>query len=117
MVAAAEPKLPASGLGVDTKQAALGSETVSYVGVWAKDAAGCAKIDQPGAADFLVITASTLRVSSGTCYGNFPPATDGKASFTAGCPSAGGNADFTHRPAAPDAMQINGGAMLVRCKP
>jgi hypothetical protein len=117
VTAAAEPKLPASGLSFDTTQAALGSEAVSYVGVWAKDAEGCAKIDQAGAADFAVITSSTLRQAAGTCYGNFPAATDGKAAFAAGCPSAGGNADFAIAQSGPDALQINDGPQLVRCKP
>ena len=115
--AAAENKLPATGLSPNTILAAAGSEDVTYVGVWAKDAAGCAQIDQPGEADFLVITRSTLRVAAGTCYGNFPAAVDGKATFIAGCPSAGGNASFSIVQSGPDTLQINGGAQLVRCKP
>jgi hypothetical protein len=113
----AAAKLPATGLGPDTQQAAEGStvEGMGYVGVWAKDAAGCAAIDQPAAADFAVITNSTIRQGANACYGNFAPLKDGKASLPVGCPAAGNSPVVDISMASPDALQIDAGPALIRC--
>lgn len=97
--------------------AAAGStvEGQGYIGVWAKDAAGCASIGTAAAADFAVITTSTFRNGPSACYGNFAgPLVDGKASFSMGC--TGGQQTVEVTQSSPDALTVNGTA-LVRCKP
>lgn len=117
VAAAADNKLPASALTGDVAIAAPGStvDGSGYVGVWAKDAAGCAQIDQAGAADFAVITTSTFRDGPNACYGSFGALADGKATLAIGC--ASGPATVTVAQSAPDTVQINDGPVLVRCKP
>jgi hypothetical protein len=114
-MAAAEPKLPA-GLGGDVAIAAPGStaDGRGYVGVWAKDAAGCAQIAQATQGSFAVITTSTFRDGPGACYGNFGALADGKASLKMGCTS--GQRMVAIEQTTPDTLTIDGTAM-VRCKP
>jgi hypothetical protein len=115
MMAAAN-KLPATGLRFDTVLAAAGAEGegLSHIGVWAADAAGCAKVDQAGATGYVVITGSTYRDDTGTCFGNFGPIADGKGTLEAGCTS--GHKSVAIEQSAPDAITIDGVA-LVRCTP
>jgi len=114
--AAVEAKLPSTGLSGDTAIAAPGNATdgFGYVGVWAKDAAGCGQIDQPSATGYAVITGSTFRDGPAACYGNFGGLADGKASLAMGCSS--GPRTVAVEQSTPDALTIDGVAM-VRCKP
>ena len=118
VVAVAENKLPATVLsgGGDIAIAAPGSaaDGYGYVGVWAKDAAGCAQIGTAGAADFAVITRSTFRNGPSACYGNFGALADGKAALTIACSS--GKQSIAVAQSAPDTLTVNDAA-LVRCKP
>ncbi|MEQ1771270.1 MAG: hypothetical protein ABL879_15675, partial [Devosia sp.] len=119
-MAAAEPKLPATGLGFDTKTAAAGSavEGMSYIGVWAEDAAGCATVDA-GGAKYVVITTSTVRIGSdAACYGNNRPlAADGTGSVTLQCPATGRNGKIEISMPSPETLVFNGSPPLVRCQP
>jgi hypothetical protein len=114
-MAAEAAKLPA-GLGGDVAIAAPGSaaEGRGYVGVWAKDAAGCAQIATATAGSFAVITTSTFRDGPSACYGNFGALADGKTDLKMGCTS--GQRTVAVEQSTPDALTIDGTAM-VRCKP
>jgi hypothetical protein len=114
-MAAEEPKIPA-GLGGDVAIAGPGStvEGKGYVGVWAKDAAGCAQIAQATAGSFAVITTSTFRDGPNACYGNFGALADGKISLGVACSS--GQKTVVIEQSTPNALTIDGVAM-VRCKP
>lgn len=115
--AAPMAQLPATGLYPDTKIAAPGAkgDGLGYIGVWAKDAAGCAQIDQSGAADFAVITRSTFRNGTNACFGNFGAMADGKLSLSMGCTA--GPATVALAQSTPDTLQVNDGPTLIRCKP
>jgi hypothetical protein len=114
-MAAEEAKLPA-GLGGDVAVAGPGStvEGKGYVGVWAKDAAGCAQIAQAAPGSFAVITTSTYRDGPSACYGNFGALADGKANLKVACSSW--EKTVVVEQSTPDALTIDGVAM-VRCKP
>ena len=110
-------KIPAGALTGDIAIAAPGStkEGLGYIGVWAKDAAGCAALGSPTATDFAVITVSTFRNGPNALYGNFAKGLkDGKASFTMG--GSAGQQTLTLEQSSPDALTVNGVAM-VRCVP
>lgn len=96
--------------------AAPGSATegFGYVGVWAKDAAGCAQIGSSAAGNFAVITGATFRNGPSACYGNFGALDGGKASLAMGCSS--GQKTVAVEQSSPDALAVDGMA-LVRCKP
>jgi hypothetical protein len=101
----------------DIAIAAPGStkDGLGYIGVWAKDAAGCGALGSPAAADFAVITLSTFRNGPSALYGNFAKGLkDGKASFTMG--GSAGQQTLTLEQSTPDALTVNGVAM-VRCVP
>ncbi|MEQ1899900.1 MAG: hypothetical protein ABL866_04115, partial [Devosia sp.] len=120
MAVAAEPKLPTTGLGFDTTEAAAGSavEGMSYVGVWAEDAAGCALVDQPSGEKYAVITGATVRIgATGACYGNNQPLVDGKATLNVGCPSQGKSVSIDISMPTPENLVFNGSPPLVRCVP
>ena len=112
----AEARLPATGLSGDTAIAAKGAtgDGLGFVGVWAKDAAGCAQIDQAGATDFAVITLATFRDGASACYGSFGALADGKGTLNASC--SGVKKSVAIAQSAPDALTVDGTA-LVRCKP
>ena len=62
--------------------AVAGAAGSDFVGVWAKDAAGCSQIETAGATDFAVITLSTFRNGPSACYGNLGAGlTDGTNQF------------------------------------
>ena len=110
-------KIPAGALTGDVAAAAPGStkDGLGYIGVWAKDAAGCAALGSPAATDFAVITVSTFRNGPSALYGNFGRGLkDGKASFTMGDTS--GQQTLTLEQSTPDTLTVNGVAM-VRCVP
>ena len=114
--AAATGKLPTTGLSTDTLAAAPGNATegFGYVGVWAVDAAGCAAIDQPAAANFAVVTTSTFRDGPKAYFGNFAGLVDGKLSVTVR--AAAGTRTIAIEQAAPDTLTVDGKA-LIRCVP
>jgi hypothetical protein len=116
MMAAAN-KLPASGLKFDTQQAAAGNtgDGLGYIGVWATDAAGCAKVDQAGASGYVVITGATFRNGANACFGNFGAIADGKGTLQVGC-ADGTNKSVAIAQSAPAALTIDGTA-YVRCEP
>ena len=88
---------------------------LGYIGVWAKDAATCGTLAAPAAGDFAVITLSTFRNGPSALFGNFAGGLkDGKASFNMG--GASGQQTLTLEQSAPDALTVNGTAM-VRCVP
>ena len=106
-------KLPTTALGGDVGIAAAGSakEGFGYVGVWAKDPAGCAAIGTPAAADFAVITNATFRDGPSAAYGNFKALVGGKLTLQASGPRTVALEQST-----PDALTIDGKA-YVRCTP
>ena len=114
--AVADTKLTAAALSGDVAIAAPGSATegFGYVGVWAKDAAGCAAIGTATAADFAVITGSTFRDGPSAAYGNFGALAGGKATLTAGGTS--GQRSIAVEQTSPGALTIDGKA-FVRCTP
>ncbi|HEY0919492.1 hypothetical protein, partial [Devosia sp.] len=102
--------LPADGLKPDTVMAAKADvSAIAYLGVWATDAAACAKVDQAGATGYVVITKISFRQDSDMTIVNAVPLTDGKATLTAG--------DKTIALAMPaaDQLQVGAGPALVRC--
>ena len=109
-------KLPANALAGDVGIAAPGSaaEGFGYVGVWVKDAASCAAVGTPNAADFAVITTSTFRDGPSASYGNFGALKDGKGTLQAG--GASGQRSIAIEQSTPDALTIDGKA-YVRCTP
>ena len=115
--AATTGKLAATGLGFDTSQAAAGNagDGLGYIGVWAADAAGCLKVDQPGATGFAVITTATVRTGDSACYKNNQPLADGKLTINATC--AGGAKETVEiAMSTPDSITLNG-TPLIRCVP
>lgn len=115
-MAAAEAKLPTTGLKTDTLAAAGGNaaEGFGYVGVWAADAASCAAIDTAGASNFAVITSATFRDGPSASYGNFGQMTGGKLTINAG--GASGQRTIVVEQTSPDALTVDGKA-LIRCTP
>ena len=87
-------------------------EGYGYVGVWAVDAAGCGVVDQPGAANFAVITRATFRDGEKAYFGSFGPLVDGKATLTVR--AAQGSRTIALEQTATDALTVDGKA-LIRC--
>ena len=116
VAAAAVNKLAPAALAGDVALAAPGStvEGYGYVGVWAKDAAGCAAVGTPTATDFAVITVSTFRNGPSALFGNFKKLVDGKTMLKMG--GASGQKTVAIEQTAPDAITVDGTA-LVRCTP
>lgn len=115
---------PAKSLRADTRAAARAGPAgvgQDYVGVWAGDAASCAKIDQEPVEIFAVITPSTIRRYESVCNIAEAPLADGKATLDATCIAEGAEEQrsVTLAMSSPDALNISyggtGGADLVRC--
>ena len=87
-------------------------EGYGYVGVWAKDAAGCAAIGTPTATDFAVITVSTFRNGPSASFGNFKKLVDGKIALKMG--GASGQKTVAIEQTAPDAITVDGTALVRR---
>ena len=105
--------IPPSALIIgDIEAAAAGSKDpgFGYIGVWAKDAAGCDALGTPMAANFAIITKSAYRAGMDVASGTFGPMTDGKVSLQAG------DKTVALEQTSPDALGING-VVMVRCKP
>jgi hypothetical protein len=83
---------PAAKLAPDTVEAALHdtkASKISYIGVWAADDAGCAKIDQTPYDGFAVITGKSIRQFEETCAINAAPPASNPVSVQAKCTSEG----------------------------
>jgi hypothetical protein len=116
---------PPDRLRADTRAAARARPAgvgPDYVGVWAADAASCARIDQDAVENFAVITPTTIRRAESVC--NFATAemADGKAALAASCIAEGAeeNRQIALTLPSPDRLQISfagesGAADLVRC--
>ncbi len=112
MAPAAAAKLSPSALTGDVAIAAPGNaaDGRGYVGVWAKDAAGCAAIGTAAEADFAVITLATFRDGPSALFGNFKALADGKTTLMAG------DRSIALEQSSADALSIDGTA-YVRCTP
>ena len=114
----------ADSLRTDTRAAARAAAAgvgPGYVGVWVKEAADCAKIDQEPVEIFAVITPTTIRRYESVCNMPETPLADGTAEVTAQCVGEGEVEDRIIRLSvpSPDALTIAGaegtGVDLVRC--
>jgi hypothetical protein len=116
---------PAEELRADTRAAARARPAgvgPDYVGVWAGDAASCARIDQEAVEIFAVITPSTIRRYESVCNIDAAPLIEGEAVLDASCIAEGMEEErqITLAMSSPDALSIQygdgrGGAELVRC--
>ncbi|MFZ1680077.1 MAG: hypothetical protein WAT70_03585 [Rhizobiaceae bacterium] len=76
----------------DTSEAALHDNALSgipYIGVWAGDGAGCARIDQDGYDRYAVITIKSMRRANATCALLTEPPTANPELVTATCMANG----------------------------
>ena len=114
----------ADSLRTDTRAAARAAAAgvgPGYVGVWVKEAADCAKIDQEPVEIFAVVTPTTIRRYESVCNMPETPLADGTAEVTAQCVGEGEVEDRIIRLSvpSPDALTIAGaegtGVDLVRC--
>ncbi|MFN3549692.1 MAG: hypothetical protein ACK4U0_19585 [Mesorhizobium sp.] len=88
-----------------------------YVGVWAGDAASCARIDVEPVEMMAVITPTTIRRYEAVCNFAETPLTDGSATVAASCIAEGEMEErrITLEMSGPDTLTIDGSATLVRC--
>lgn len=101
---AVKPEIPApapEGIGKlerierlkpDTSEAALHDNALSgipYIGVWAGDGAGCARIDQDNYDRYAVVTIKSMRRASSTCAILTEPPTANPELVTATCMANG----------------------------
>jgi hypothetical protein len=117
---------PADRLRADTRAAAQAGPAgvgPAYVGVWAADAASCARIDQEAVEMFAVITPTTIRRYESVC--NFEPVdmAGDDATLQASCIAEGDVEEraITLSMPSPDRLEIGlegaaGTADLVRCR-
>lgn len=111
---------PADQLNADTRAAAArrpAGVVPDYVGVWAVDAAACARIDQDENQSFAVITPTTIRRADSVCNITTPALENGRATTTAACFADGGE---TEQPLvlelpAPETLKI-GTDTYTRCR-
>ncbi len=83
---------PAAKLAPDTLEAALHdtkASKISYIGAWAADDAGCAKIDQAPYDGFAVITIKSIRQFEENCAINASPPSSNPVSVQATCKAEG----------------------------
>lgn len=116
---------PAENLRADTRAAARAGPAgvgPDYVGVWAADAASCARIDQEAVEVFAVITPTTIRRDESVCNVEEAPLADGAVTLDGVCIAEGMEEErqISLNMASPDALSIAygeaaGGADLVRC--
>ncbi len=115
---------PADKLKADTRAAARAYPAgvgPAYVGVWAADAASCARIDQDPLEMFAVITPTTLRRYESVCNITGGETTGTSTAIAASCIAEGESEDraLTFTQDAPDKLSIatDGGAAtpFVRC--
>ncbi|GHD08872.1 hypothetical protein ACFOEZ_05315 [Tianweitania populi] len=116
---------PRDKLNADTRAAATprpGGAAPDYVGVWAQSPAACAKIDQPDATNFAVITPTTIRREASVCNMADPSLVDGRATVQASCFADGKEIEEEIRLAlpSPETLRIataasSDSAALTRC--
>jgi hypothetical protein len=117
-----ETALPARDkLRADTRAAAQAGPAgvgPGYVGVWAGDAASCAKVDQEPLATIAVITPTTIRRQESVCNFAETPVTDGRVTLQASCIEEGELEDFDISIAMADenTLSLDGGTPLIRCQ-
>ncbi len=83
---------PASKLKPDTVEAArhdTKASKIPYIGAWAADDAGCAKIDQEAYKSFAVITPKSIRQFEENCTITATPPEDNPTSVKASCTASG----------------------------
>jgi hypothetical protein len=107
-------------LRADTRAAARAGPAgvgPAYVGVWAGDAASCARIDFDPVEMMAVVTPTTIRRFETVCNFSETPLTDGSATLAASCIAEGEMEDRQISLAMPqsDVLLIDGTARLVRC--
>src|SRR5690606_30247604 len=111
---------PAAQLRADTRAAAQAGPAgvgPDYVGVWAGDAASCARIDVEPVELMAVVTPTTIRRYEAVCNFAETPMTDGAATLAASCVAEGDMEERQITLEMPDAdmLTIDGAATLVRC--
>ncbi len=113
-------------LNADTKAAARARPAgvgPDYVGVWAGDAAQCARIDQEPVEQMAVITPTTIRRYESVCNMQGAPLVDGSTTLAASCIAEGETEQrqITLTMPSTDQLQIGfedgvGQSSLVRCQ-
>jgi hypothetical protein len=116
---------PPDQLNADTRAAARARPAgigPDYVGVWAADAASCARIDIEPVELFAVITPTTIRRYESVCNFDAADLKDGEATVTASCIAEGDTEERQIKFAMADenALSIStpgaeGAANLIRC--
>jgi hypothetical protein len=112
-------------LNADTRAAARARPAgigPNYVGVWAADAASCARIDVEPVEIFAVITPTTIRRYESVCNFDAADLKDGEATVTASCIAEGNTEERQIKFAMDDENSLGistpgaeGAANLVRC--
>lgn len=107
-------------LRADTRAAARAAPAgvgPAYVGVWAGDAASCARIDVDPVEMMAVITPTTIRRYEAVCNFAETPLTNGSATLAAACIAEGEMEErrITLAMAQADVLTIDDAAPLVRC--
>lgn len=111
---------PPERLRADTRAAARAGPAgvgPNYVGVWAGDAASCARIDVEPVEMMAVITPTTLRRYEAVCNFAETPLSNGSVTLAASCIAEGDMEDrsIVLEMPRPDTLTIDGAATLVRC--
>ncbi|MEO3387500.1 hypothetical protein [Mesorhizobium sp. CAU 1741] len=111
---------PSAELRADTRAAAQAGPAgvgPDYVGVWAGDAASCARIDVEPVELMAVITPTTIRRYEAVCNFAETPMTDGSATVAASCIAEGDMEEraITLEMPQADMLTIDDAATLVRC--
>ncbi|RST83928.1 hypothetical protein EJC49_21615 [Aquibium carbonis] len=110
---------PSAQLRADTRAAARAGPAgvgPAYVGVWAGDAASCARIDVDPVEMMAVITPTTIRRYEAVCNFTETPLVDGSANLVAACIAEGEMEDRSISLAMPQTDRLTlDGAELVRC--
>ena len=87
---------PIAKLKPDTVEAAqhdTKSSKIPYIGAWAADDAGCAKIDQEAYESFAVITPKSIRQFEESCTIKAMPTEDNPTSVQASCKASGASTE------------------------
>lgn len=111
---------PRDQLRNDTRAAAQAGPAgvgPDYVGVWAVDAASCAKVDQDANATVAVITPTTIRRNDSVCNFSETPVSGGVVTLQASCIADDELEDIDIEMAMSDenTLSIDGSAQMVRC--
>ena len=112
---------PADQLRADTKIAAKAHSAgvgPAYVGVWAADAASCAKVDSDPLSSMAVVTPTTMRLSDSVCNFAETPLTNQAATLQATCIADDEMETIEIELQMPEdnALVIDGAPALIRCR-